>query len=142
MAKKKSKSIPAPRITYSREKYENAKYNLDLYQAENKKEIKQIEKDRTKQLEKRDLENLKKEKFKQSRTGVVVRRVDAATERISGKISRFMSKRLSKPRRIMRHQRLAVDLGDANYRAPSVLGDENRFFTGHMEEEKRSMFFS
>jgi len=29
-----------------------------------------------------------------------------------------------------------------NYKAPSVLGDENRFFKGTMEETKRSMFFS
>ena len=29
-----------------------------------------------------------------------------------------------------------------NYKAPSVWGDENRFFKGAMEETKRSMFFS
>lgn len=30
----------------------------------------------------------------------------------------------------------------SEYKAPSVLGDENRFFKGTMENEKRSMFFS
>jgi hypothetical protein len=29
-----------------------------------------------------------------------------------------------------------------NYKAPSVLGDENRFFKGEMDKEKRSLFFS
>lgn len=28
------------------------------------------------------------------------------------------------------------------YKAPSVLGDENRFFTGEFNKEKRSLFFS
>lgn len=27
------------------------------------------------------------------------------------------------------------------YKAPSVLGDENRFFKGQMEEERKSLFF-
>ena len=29
-----------------------------------------------------------------------------------------------------------------NYKAPSILGDENRFFNKEMEDAKRSMFFS
>jgi len=58
------------------------------------------------------------------------------------KVKKYMGKRLSKPKRILVKQKLHVDLGDASQRAPSVLGDENRFFTGHMEQEKRSMFFS
>ena len=51
-------------------------------------------------------------------------------------------KRMKKPRRILRKKQLGVNLGSSSYRAPSVLGDENRFFKGTMEQEKRSMFFS
>jgi hypothetical protein len=28
------------------------------------------------------------------------------------------------------------------YKAPSILGDENRFFKGEMAREKKAMFFS
>jgi cation diffusion facilitator CzcD-associated flavoprotein CzcO len=58
------------------------------------------------------------------------------------KFKKFVSRKLKKPRRILKKQVLQVNLGSPDYRAPSVLGDENRFFTGVMEQEKRSMFFS
>jgi len=53
-----------------------------------------------------------------------------------------LGKRLKKTRRVLKKKQLGVNLGSPNYRSESVLGDENRFFTGTMEEEKRSMFFS
>lgn len=45
-----------------------------------------------------------------------------------------------KEKKILKKSQMIAKISD--YKAPSVLGDENRFFKGTMEKEKRSMFFS
>lgn len=41
---------------------------------------------------------------------------------------------------ILKKSKKSVTIPD--YKAPSVLGDENRFFKGTMEQTKKEMFFS
>jgi len=93
-----------------------------------------------------------KKKMREERKREIKEKINKATTKLESKIktlkklspsSKALKKRLKKPRRVLRRGApLAVNLGPSNYRAPSVLGDENRFFTGSYEQEKRSMFFS
>lgn len=50
-----------------------------------------------------------------------------------------LAKKLSKPKQILKKERASLTIPD--YKAPSVLGDPNRFFKSEMEETKKSMFF-
>ena len=132
--------------TYNPEKYEDAKYNLSVLKAkENEKKLEKINEKRTEQLEKRNLKKAKKEVFDKSSLGVTTKNITRAAEKVVSGVGRFMSKAITKrikAKRVLRHKTLVVNMGNPNYRAPSVLGDENRFFTGHYQQEKRSMFFS
>ena len=89
-----------PKISYNKERYEDASYRLSMAKAEDENEIKQLKEERVEQLEKRKISNLEKEKFKQSRAGVMVRKADAAASRVGSAINRLVKKRLSKPRRV------------------------------------------
>ena len=42
-------------------------------------------------------------------------------------------------RPVLKKSNMGVNIPD--YKAPSILGDENRFFKGEFDKEKRSMFF-
>jgi C4-type Zn-finger protein len=55
------------------------------------------------------------------------------------KVSKFLKKQLS-AKRIIKPSQVTVRIPD--YKAPSVLGDENRFFKGQLNKEKKEMFFS
>lgn len=48
--------------------------------------------------------------------------------------------RAIKTKSIVKSNKMTVKIEE--YKAPSVLGDENRFFKGEYEKEKRSLFFS
>lgn len=48
--------------------------------------------------------------------------------------------RAVKTKSILKPNKMTVKIEE--YKAPSVLGDENRFFKGEYEKEKRSLFFS
>ena len=176
MVRRRSKKLvtAAPRITYSKEKYESIKEKIATLKGEDKykytasepeKEIQEREgdfilikpnpsyqyqkkayEDRKKEFadrkdakaKEKTLKQLEKEKFKQSRVGVMKRKLDAATTRISNKLQAYTTKRLNKPRRILRKQKLYVhipaDVGQAPY-IPT-------FMKQQVEEEKRNMFFS
>lgn len=43
-------------------------------------------------------------------------------------------------KKILKKSRPVVKIEE--YKAPSILGDENRFFKGEIKEEKNSFFFS
>ena len=45
-----------------------------------------------------------------------------------------------KSKRILKKEQVSVNIPD--YNAPSVLEDENRFFTGEFNREKKRLFFS
>lgn len=54
-----------------------------------------------------------------------------------------LKKALSKPiksKKILKHSTMTATIQD--YKAPSILDDENRFFKGQMEDAKKSMFLS
>jgi len=172
MARRRSKKLvtAAPRITYSKEKYESIKEKIATLKGEGKytasepeKEIQEREgdfilikpnpsyqyqkkayEDRKKEFadrkdakaKEKTLKQLEKEKFKQSRVGVMKRKLDAATGRIASKLHHVAGKRLKKPKKIFKHEQLTVDISERN--APYI----PTFMTYDIEEEKRSMFFS
>ena len=43
-------------------------------------------------------------------------------------------------KKVFKKSEMSVKINE--YKAPSILGDENRFFKGQYEQEKRRMFFS
>jgi hypothetical protein len=64
-------------------------------------------------------------------------------EKKSKKVDKFVKKYLEKrmtSKKILKPNKMTVKIEE--YKAPSVLGDENRFFKGEYEKEKRSLFFS
>ena len=111
------------------------------YTKEEQKELEANIKKKWKREEKIEEKNIKTKEKKEEKES---KKIKKAKEKEWKKTKKYLGKRLSKTRRVFRKDkaRLHVNLGDANYRAPSVLGDENRFFTGNYEQEKRSMFFS
>ena len=54
------------------------------------------------------------------------------------KVSKWKQKVVSK--RILKPSKIVVKIPE--YKPQSVLGDENRFFTGEMNQVKKEMFFS
>lgn len=48
--------------------------------------------------------------------------------------------RAVKTKKILKSNKMTYKIEE--YKAPSVLGDEQRFFKGEYEKEKRSLFFS
>lgn len=69
----------------------------------------------------------RKEKFKES-----IQRIGKKLQKLEKK--RVVSRSITKPTNIKIRMK--------EYNAPSVLGDENRFFKGEMNREKKEMFFS
>jgi len=57
-----------------------------------------------------------------------------------GKLIDKAAKTKMKSRRVLKEAKVEVRM--KGYKAPSILGDENRFFSGEMEEAKKSMFFT
>lgn len=55
------------------------------------------------------------------------------------KVYKALKTRMSS-KKILKPNKMTVKIEE--YKAPSVLGDENRFFKGEYEKEKRSLFFS
>lgn len=57
-----------------------------------------------------------------------------------------VDKKLSELSKMKRHKSVSKKKETVvtvkEFKAPSILGDENRFFKGEMEETKRSLFFS
>lgn len=43
-------------------------------------------------------------------------------------------------KQVLKKNSMVVNVPD--FKAPSILGDENRFFKGEMNKEKRSLYFS
>lgn len=51
----------------------------------------------------------------------------------------ILNKRLTPTKQVLKKNQMTVSIPD--YKAPSILNDENRFFKGEMDREKKSMFF-
>lgn len=65
------------------------------------------------------------------------------SNRFANKFDKGISKvarQIVKSRRVLKRNKLQVTIPERE--VPSVLGDENRFFKGTYEQEKRSMFLS
>ena len=90
------------------------------------------------------IEQQKKEKNKQRFYNVMRlgTKVDTAMsvglERGYQKLAQLSRQRVIS-RQILKKSNMGVNIPD--YKAPSILGDENRFFKGEFDKEKRSMFF-
>lgn len=66
--------------------------------------------------------------------------VGKVDKKLSGKkVYKALKTRMSS-KKILKPNKMTVKIEE--YKAPSVLGDENRFFKGEYEKEKRSLFFS
>jgi len=99
-----------------------------------------LSQEKTKQTESKERQTLSKErqadkawerkqittkKQKQKKVDRIIRKIE--TSRLSN-------------RKIMKKGKMSVHVPE--YQAPSVLGDENRFFTGELNQEKKRLFFS
>jgi hypothetical protein len=67
------------------------------------------------------------------------KRISSNVSKLGSSLSKLNKKKVSS-KGVLKKEQTQVTI--PNYKAPSVLGDENRFFKGTMEETKRSMFFS
>jgi hypothetical protein len=66
-------------------------------------------------------------------------RTEKGINKLVDKIHKSSSQRVIS-RGVLKKNSMTVTIPD--FKAPSILGDENRFFKGEMNKEKRSLFFS
>jgi hypothetical protein len=86
----------------------------------------------------KDKETIKKQEqkvYEKSFVGRTEKGIDKAISRLG---SALRKKVIS--RRVLKPSQVSVRIND--YKAPSILGDQNRFFKSEMEETKKSLFFS
>jgi len=123
----------------SKKKYAT-KPNFEKYKKNIKKSSPEVRKELYK-IQKNIEKNYNKDKAKIA-MGEKESKIKYKTKEVSGKLNRKL-KQLAKSkvvsRRIFKNEQTVVNIPD--YKAPSVLGDPNRFFNKEMEETKRSMFF-
>lgn len=105
---------------------------------------------RDKQKEKQMIEDLKKAgKYKKPvlSSEAFNKYLDKKKEKFKEGVPKISKKNLSKlktkvtSKGILKKNDMKIRV-DTSYKAPSVLGDENRFFKGELDKEKRSLFFS
>ena len=64
--------------------------------------------------------------------------IDSSLESTS-KIIKSATKGKVKSKKILKKNKMGVHISE--FKAPSILGDDQRFFKGEMNAEKRNMFF-
>ena len=84
--------------------------------------------------EKEIIDKKSKELYKKSFRG----KLESGIERGYQKLAQASRERVVS-RQVLKKSNMGVVI--PNYKAPSILGDENRFFKGEFDKEKRSMFF-
>jgi len=85
----------------------------------------------------REIESLKEEKFAKSRTGVAISKIKRIAQKTADSTYSYSKKRIRKPRRILKKQKLIVSIPASTGKAPYI----PTFMTYDIQQEKRSMFF-
>jgi len=83
-----------------------------------------------------------KKKYKKEDVDNAIAKIETGTERTlerTIKGIKKLAKQKAVSRKVLKKKVMVVNVPD--YKAPSILGDENRFFRGEFNKEKRGLFF-